>query len=346
MLPRPLRFGVDSLEASFTGILSGELIARLNVARAAAIATDVPCPVMLAGREFFIQPKGLGPYRFRARDEELDLRITDSEKLPSIWLRASAVGLAAKGHEALYTEAKALCKELGARDALGLSRLDVACDFQGWEPSEEELANVVTKAAYSAVHRSGQGRTFQWGKGASVLRLYHKSAEIVAKRKAYMRELWTHLPGFDPDEAVWRVELQLRSERLRELDVRAPADAFPRLGDILAWGMHWVELRVPQTDQTVTRWPVDPRWAALYESYKTGRPVERIRRARRSIGRYDAIRRALSPLSTFGAYEGHSDFWELWSALGAELEGIIEGEELELDGLIEDKRCKLGFSRE
>lgn len=345
MLPRSLHFGVDSLEASFKGILMQGLAQRLEVARSEAVASDAPCPIDLAGREFFVQPKGLGPYRFRARDDELDLRITDSEKLPTIWLRMSAYALAAKGHTELYAEAKALCTSLGANSAVGLSRLDIAHDFQGWEPTEQEMANVVTRAVYSAIHRSGTGRTFQWGKGGALLRLYNKSAEIRVSKKRYMETLWTGADGYRPEEPVWRVELQLRSQRLRELDNRAASEAFAHLGDLLAWGMRWVELRVPQEDPTVTRWPTDPRWESLYSGLTTGKPVERIIRAKRTIGRYDAIKRALSPLSTFGAYEGHSDFWRLWSALGGELEGIIDEEQIDFDELVEAKRYRLGFAK-
>lgn len=254
---------VDTLEVSFRGELSDERYGELEAAKKGAAVTEIPQRVKVAGLSFFVAPHGMKPYRFLLKSDDMHLRATAARHLPTVSARASALGLAAYGHHALYEMARACAADLGAPEELGVSRLDLAVDFQGWTPTVEEVSSIVCPAVFRPIYPSiALMETAQFGTGDTVARLYNKTREIVVSGKSWVRETWAARPGYRPEEDVWRFEIQLRRETLRALGCVTAQDAFERLAGLLAYGMDWCSLRVP-TGLSSDRWPEDERWAAI-----------------------------------------------------------------------------------
>jgi hypothetical protein len=64
---------------------------------------------------------------------------------------------------------------------------------------------------------------FVWGKGSPLMaRVYDKTFQIHTKERSKMwfRDLWERTRGYNPDAAVWRVELQVRREALGNFEIR------------------------------------------------------------------------------------------------------------------------------
>lgn len=79
----------------------------------------------------------------------------------------------------------------------------------------KQIFHQETNLFYSGLKFTG----FSIGKGAEMLRIYNKTFEIEKnKNKAFIKYLSWHLnPDFDNNKTVWRIEFQLRREKLKEL---------------------------------------------------------------------------------------------------------------------------------
>jgi hypothetical protein len=98
------------------------------------------------------------------------------------------------------------------------------------------------------------------GKGDIVIRVYDKVAEIEEQSgKIWFYELWGQQTN------VWRVEFQLRRDRLVEAGINSPADLNDLQGDLLRELVtKHTQLKVPSsTDINRHRWPLHPLWREL-----------------------------------------------------------------------------------
>lgn len=79
----------------------------------------------------------------------------------------------------------------------------------------KEIFNQDTNIYYSGLKFTG----FSVGKGAEMLRIYNKTHEIDKnKNKAFVKYLsWDYNPSYDETLPVWRIEFQLRREKLKQL---------------------------------------------------------------------------------------------------------------------------------
>lgn len=339
-----LRFAVDTLEAHVAGELPLTVRGALEHGKEQAIATDTPYPYILAGREFFIQAKGLQYHPYLLSNELMAFRVTHSNRMPMLSMRLSAFGLATLGHEELYRIALACAAELGAIHENKLSRIDVACDFQGFEPTEAEMKAVRCRMRYRAYHQNGDGRTFQFGKGPFVVRLYNKTAQAAEKKLGWVEEVHRACEGYRSDMPVYRAEVQLRRDFLKERGIDTVREAFSMLPALFITGMTEVELRVPKRDATITRWPVDPRWEAIRAVDGVSAPLARIRKTPAMLSQHDAVKRALSAAATFGAYTDKKDLLSLIPILVGAMLDVLEEEDRDFSELMEDKRRRLGNS--
>lgn len=338
-----LRFGVDTLEATWAGVLPLAIRGDLETAKEQAIAADAPVLYPLAGCNFYVQPKGFRFYLYVIENELVSFRVGISAKMPMLQMRLSAYGLATMGHEALYAFACKAAQELGAIEEVGLSRIDIARDVQGFEPTREDMEPIRCRMKYRAHHQNGAGQTFQYGKGPLVFRLYNKTAQAEEKNLGWVPEMLAACPGYMPDRAVYRAEVQYRRQVLKELGVLSVADAFERLPELFRFGMTEVELRVPRKDDTITRWPVDERWAAIRDMPHTCE-LARVRKTPAMLGRFAAVRRALSAYETFLAYGKTADPVRDAAGFVNAMLREIELEEYDFAGRVEEKRRRIGLS--
>jgi hypothetical protein len=334
---------VDTLEVSFRGELTDERYGELEEAKKQAACSEIPQRVKVANLTFFVQAQGMKPYRFLLKSDDLHLRATAARHLPTVSARASALGLAAYGHHALYDMARACAADLGAPEEVGVSRLDLAVDFQGWTPTVEEVSSIVCPAVFRPIYPSiAHMESVQFGTGDTVARLYNKTRELVVSGKGWVKETWAAHPAFRQDEDVWRFEIQLRRETLRALGCVTAQDAFERLAGLLAYGMDWCSLRVP-TGLSSDRWPEDERWAAIRRgAHFEGRQLVEYLKREASVGSFEKLLPMLvGILASMAARVGVGDLDVTLGLVERILPNYLEERGQDFRRIVQDRTAKL-----
>lgn len=141
--------------------------------------------------------------------------------------------------------------------------------------------------SYAAQFTDGRSTSgFSFGRSAVLARIYDKTREIKRSGKSWLRGVWEHgarmanlegpLPGTPGGPVVWRVEAQLRRDRLRDLEPVNDATGETWSIDTLE-GLRkgltslfryvtgdWLTWRRPSaTNAQRTRWEIRAEWRAL-----------------------------------------------------------------------------------
>ena len=328
--------GVDWFEFSCKGRLDEGVADDLAVLKGDAQELDVP-QLWCAPLPLYVARYGAKPWKWALNADELQLRLTDSPKIPAASVKLGATGLAAYGHEGLYRLALDVLDGFGELVPSVTSRLDLAVDFQGWEPTEADMRNVVCRAAYEGVHgHYGKRETFQFGQANLVVRIYNKAEELKKSGKVWLRDAWATCPDYDPARDVWRFEAQLRREGLQSFGVRQPAHALESLPALLASMLEWCSLRLPQGENR-SRWPVDPRWEELAAASFAGTGLPRVQEQKR-LAEYHRIVQAVAGYAvSAAATNGVFDFHEVWQRLGDDIQRYHEPKDATFEQLARDR---------
>lgn len=322
----PLRCGVDTLEATFAGELSEEVVSELKRRKELAIASGKPNELMLGGRAFYLGPKGVGPWQYSMRNDEMMVWFSTAKHVPPMLVKLLQQGLAEVGVASLWNQAKEIASELGS-GFQNCTRLDVALDYQGEFFTVEEMRNIVCPAHFRPVYPNIENpQTYQFGKGDIVLRVYDKSAEIMASRKEWWKFIWRQCGGCSADAPVYRVEAQIRGNVLRELGYHSVEHIIEELPEIFDYALRWASLRVPVADTNRSRWPEDPRWTKLRTAFAPSRELGRIRPAKALVDYDRAVKRFASMVASLGASLESTDYWQLCKAITQDAEQYIERE--------------------
>jgi hypothetical protein len=291
---------IDTLEAGFRGQLKPGLDEALERAKRAAQAENLPQSFLIEETELFMQPKGLAPWSYLLTNEEFHLRASGKGHVPCVSVRLAAFGLALRGHEALWAQAKRCAQAIGGTEG-AISRLDIAVDFQGHVPTYEEMRDTTCPSGFRPVYPNTEHpETFQFGKGDVVVRLYNKTKQMKDERKPWMQELWAGQPDYRPDEDVWRFEAQYRREALRGMGIISVEEAFKRLQAALIIGLYWIAPRV-RTEDNLSRCELQAWWRELLAKFP-GEPLPRIKQAKRVSGFNVLVPQMLGLLVSAAAY--------------------------------------------
>jgi hypothetical protein len=109
-----------------------------------------------------------------------------------------------------------------------VSEIHLAKDIQGYEFSPFDFHKIKTLSKTKTIFHNDISSEYYYGnkftgfsvgKGDELLRVYNKTTEITQKKeKAFIEVLsWSQNPDFDKSKTVWRIEFQLRRERLKYL---------------------------------------------------------------------------------------------------------------------------------
>lgn len=262
-IPRLLLHGLDSLYVCYnldlatSAIDFAELEYRKQLARD---REDDKAVIELGGERFKVRASGQHPYRFVLENKDFAFALAERMH-PSLKVHFYSEALWRDGVEALHARVMAWADAIAAKTLKyeQVTRADWAFDFElpVIDFSEDHF---VTRARKNSKWRDGQHvQTFTLGTGDTVLRVYDKVAEIEnASNKAWFYELWGQR------ENVWRVEFQIRSERLKAGGIRTLADLQDLQGDLLKQlASSHTTLRRPNGDSNRARWPLHPLWCAL-----------------------------------------------------------------------------------
>ncbi|MBX5441605.1 MAG: hypothetical protein IRZ32_08775 [Solirubrobacteraceae bacterium] len=240
----------------------------------------------------------------------------------------------------------------------GIARIDVAADVAGvhWRPAD--LERITTRARTrdthhddercggqpSRVHRVARemtGMTLGRRGGPAMARVYDKTRE--ASTDAPIREVWRQA-GYEPaqhGERIWRVEVEVRSELLRELaaqDGRLPADDPDAiLSEHLDELWHyltddWLVLRqATPVAERVERRPPESWWQALAAAQGLNaagpRPVRDLeRRPRPQLDSARLLRQATGLLASAAAASGGLSLDDALAGLATHAHGTLGAE--------------------
>jgi len=329
--------GIDTWEESFTGDLQAQVLEELEAKKRQAQDEESPAPYQIAGRTFYVEPAGVRPWRYLLKSEDMQLRLGASSFAPALSGRLRPLGLVRVGAKPLRDELATVAQSLGLTSS-GVTRVDIAADFQGWTPTVADMRGMVCDASFRPIYPNlDHPETFQFGKGDLVVRVYNKSKEIVVKRKEWLEAVWAECQAYVQEEDVWRFEVQLRRARLRELRCEDAASVFEKLPQILGFGLAWCNLRVP-TGENQSRWPEDPRWSELRSASCAGEPLKRVRSINQGLLYSRASRMVISATLSAAAWIDETDLDTICGLLRKDLERYIAESGRDLATLVGERQ--------
>lgn len=264
--PSFLLFGHDTIEcACYLAPISA---AALDFAQLAAKKEDMrltgsrePKPIQLGSEEFLLASHGTGSgYPFLLDNGAFSVQCGEFNK-PNFFVTFRSFALWQYGAAPLNQRFLTWAESVGMRPyrPAHLSRVDFTFDYALPDLDFDEDSFVSAAAKDNQHRKNGRIQTFRLGEGELLLRVYDKCAEIAEKSaKTWFFDIW----GQDHD--VWRIEWQVRKDRLRTIGIRTFDDLLERQGDLLRVLVNdHTTLRTKTSDSNRSRWPLHPLWRDL-----------------------------------------------------------------------------------
>jgi hypothetical protein len=156
------------------------------------------------------------------------LKHSNAHKNPLIKVEFRAEFLLRFGYEKAIQSVKNLISNFFDNYLIKVSEIHLAKDIQGYEFSPFDFHRTKTLSKSKTIHHADISNEYYYGnkftgysigKGDEMLRVYNKTTEIAHKKeKAFIQVLsWAYNPNFKQSRNVWRIEFQLRRERLKYL---------------------------------------------------------------------------------------------------------------------------------
>jgi hypothetical protein len=317
-----LRFGVDTLELTYPGVLkpaADREFKRLKELAQSQNPSDVAlAQVQSSGSLFEVRERGSRRFAYAISNPNYWIQLSRgrSKDFPAAAVRMSSGALAAQSPRVLDIDvARVLAEWVDELGSPGVSRIDLFVDFvapvnmEGWHRSAW-----VTRA--KGISQHAVGNTFSgWsiGLGSDIsCRLYDKMLEIVTHSpdKAYLFELWK-AQGWDMSSAVWRLEFQIRRAVLTQFQKKHLFEVLDHLNGLWSYAStEWLQLKMPdESDSNRARWAVHPLWAflSLLDWEGNGGPLARKFRTDRIPDMKRAMQVGVSYLASFMASQGLDD---------------------------------------
>jgi hypothetical protein len=171
--------------------------------------------------------------------------------------------------------------------------------------------------------------------GVMLGRLYNKLLQAKKIGSDYLLGLWREA-GRNDDEPVWRMEFQIKRDVLAQMQIAPLSSVLTNLDGLWSYATtDWLRLAIPQeSDQTRSRWPINPLWGYLsaIDWNSDGGPLLRSYDPARTPSDPKLYSMYLGTLVSYMAKRGLSDPYAAQEALIAEVVGYYMGK-AEWDGL-------------
>ena len=223
-----------------------------------------PKAIKLGCEDFLLASHGTGSgYPFLIENDTFSIQFGEFNN-PNFFVTFRSIALWHHGafnmHQRFLTWAKSV--GLTPYKAETLSRVDFTFDYL-LSIIDFDADSFVTVAQKDNQYRKGRTvQTFNFGAGDTLLRIYNKCDEIKeTSAKTWFYEIW----GVDHD--VWRIEWQIRKNRLRTIGIKSFEDLKERQGDLLRILVKdHTSLRIKTDDDSNrSRWSMHPLWLDLIE---------------------------------------------------------------------------------
>lgn len=320
---RVLDAGVDTLYWSADPEVGGWYGEAMTAKAAAVVGKAATFWREVRGYSFEVLPHGMGKYAFVARAAEMDVRLTDAEHIPSVYVQLRAGFIHSTGVEVASAESVAVVREIVGVGTLEAkpSRLDVFADFAGLELRDEDRAGFHTRSEVNAYFRTGERglHSIRAGAGSLKLRAYDKRREL-AKRGKPMPASWGDWSG-----AVMRVEAQAGERLLRRFGIDTLPDVCSSYGDVWRYATRrFFVVRVPG-EGLMRTWPVDERWQAV-QAAELRFPANGLLPFDEAKGdKIKLLRGIRGGLVSLGAHRGEDELEKVIAALPRELAVVNAG---------------------
>ncbi|MEQ9490195.1 MAG: hypothetical protein RIM72_14510 [Alphaproteobacteria bacterium] len=259
-----LLYGIDSLYVGYNldrleSVLDFDELAFLKE-KASRSRGMKKAEITIGTETFIVQPRGNYPYTWALTNSAFTISLSENMS-PNTYVQFRSEALWTDGVESLEERLRSWFKSAGMSlyQSEKVSRVDWSFDFKVSEPDfhKEHFASRCQK--FSMHGGSNRIQTIQLGKGDTVIRLYDKVAEIEeVSKKAWFYRLWNR------DRDVWRLEFQIRGQRLKESGIRSLADLADYQWDLLReLATNHTRLLQPTGDTNKSRWPLHPIWVEL-----------------------------------------------------------------------------------
>jgi hypothetical protein len=275
--------GVDAFYLSGFCEIPARFWSHLVELKARAAETNESVSLALGSASFAVNAGGLPRYPVRLDHPYCAVGVTASASLPALRFQPRSEVLQSEGAQAAADWFRRTFEPLVGELRLGVSRLDLFTDVQGWIPEPDDRLRMLGRArAWNTYEDTEELTGFSIGRRKSGLtfRIYDKTLDCARKRVGFWTEVWGD--RLDPEQPVWRFEAVVHRSVLRMFGADTPEVALERVGGIWRYVTEqWLSLRVPTSDETRTRWPLDARWKFVQDAaLATGAvALERLREA-------------------------------------------------------------------
>jgi hypothetical protein len=315
-----LRQGVDSLYLSYRGQIDDhryqELDRKRELAQSRHDFDAAQASISILDHLFAVSPKGRRYYRYELKDNAYGIQLAGAgaKSIPVALVQIASQWITSVGLTQSVDQLTAILAAIAQLEGEPfVSRADLFVDFT-YPPGIDEWPKDawVTRGRRFSAHHVGDvfsGWTIALGGDISA-RLYNKTLEIQSSGKDYLKPIWA-AHGWEPGQAVYRLEFQIRREVLKALGVSLFPDLICKMGSLWRYATEdWLRLSVPNPeDQTASRWETHPMWIDL-----AGAHWEDVGKAERVVARKDRapsekrlLQLYMSALSTYMAITGVRD---------------------------------------
>lgn len=280
--PKIVNTAIDSLYFSCKGTLDHDFINILEVLKNQAIESGKDEIYKILDYKFAVKPYGGRGYKYKMENNSFSCSVTDSNNFPNLYIQIRASYLYELSDIKAYKKIKEWIKKSGIfidRPKTSLSRIDLCTDFQGFIFRKEDADRIVCKATSDSGYGLLKNFTgFSFGKGDIVLRIYNKSFEIKQSNKDWMIEVWKKSELYNEKQGVWRIELQLRRNSLKQFNINNPEGSFDKLKGLWDYGLNWCQVKEISSNKQKSRWKEDKSWQYIREnaSFSGKKEVERV----------------------------------------------------------------------
>lgn len=285
---RLLTHGFDWWQECLNVMIPVHLWERMAVGKAKAIELDVtrstPIDFEFGDEKFQIGPSGAkGGREFVLHNEDLRFWMGPLNREWCVVWRATSAGLWQHGYSALRDRAYAIMEREGCKphsnDYIRLVRADYCFDFLSAKFTTEMIPGIErgvvcpsqTKAMGEFWIQGDRMETLTIGARSDCqVQIYNKGIEITeVSGKEWMFALWREHSGYDVQEIdlgnVWRLEVRLRGDWLKNRNAKDPDRFLTILSELLTEALYNRRLTVPSDgDTNRRRWPLHPIYTAAW----------------------------------------------------------------------------------